>query len=291
MPKSVRVNSSIEWINAVKTELNAWLNNSEAQWQPIRDALIAFSNQLEEELQITLNSQNIDLCRLPWHEWDLLQQYYPLSEVAISTPTAKDISIGVFPKTIANSKTKIARQRRILLVVGKSEGINTQADLQVIDRLLGKQAEIICLLQPSLKDLASALWCDRGYDIFIFTGHSSSNEDGTIGWIELNNDQRLTIEEFKDSFKQAIDRGLQLAIFNSCDGLGLADRLSELNLAQIIVMSEPVPDRVAIEFLEHLFRELLAHQSLFAAVHTARKKLEHLNGSYPGGSVVAYPLS
>ena len=283
VPKSVKVNSSSEWIDAVRTELNVWLNNSEAQWQPIRDALIAFVDRLEEELQITLNSRNIDLCRLPWQEWDLLQQYYPHSEVAISTPTAKDIGIVMRPNiAIANPQLGISRRRRILLVVGKSEGINTQSDLQTIDRLLGKQAEIVCLLQPSLKDFASALWCERGYDIFIFTGHSGSNEDGTIGWIEINDYQRLTIEEFKDSFKQAIGNGLQLAIFNSCDGLGLADRLSELNLAQIIVMSEPVPDRVAIEFLEHLFRELLARQSLFAAVHTARKKLEHLNGSYPG---------
>jgi len=286
VPKSVTVNSSSESINAVKTELNSWLNNSESQWQPIRDALIAFSNQFDaerEELQITLNSQDIDLCRLPWQEWDLLQQYYPQSEVAISTPTAKDLGIGVRQNmAIANSQPKSQSRKRILSIVGKSEGINTQSDLEVIDKLLGKQAKIVCLLQPSLKDLAAALWCDRGYDIFIFTGHSGSNEDGTIGWIEVNNSERLTIEEFKDSFKQAIDNGLQLAIFNSCDGLGLADRLSELNLAQIIVMSEPVPDRVAIEFLEHLFRELLDRRSLFAAVHTAKKKLEHLNGSYPG---------
>ncbi|MEL6785808.1 MAG: substrate-binding domain-containing protein [Cyanobacteria bacterium J06607_15] len=277
VPKSVRVNSSAECINAVKTELNNWLNSSDPQWQTIRDALIAFSNQFsDQELQITLNSQDIALCRLPWQEWDLLQQYYPQAEVAISTPTAKDMAIAS-PSAAVNSK-----KPRILLVVGKSEGINTQSDLEVISQLLGKQAEIICLLQPSLKDLASALWCDRGYHIFIFTGHSGSNEDGTIGWIEVNDAERLTIPEFKDSFKQAIANGLQLAIFNSCDGLGLADRLSELNLAQTIVMSEPVPDEVAIEFLEHLFRGLSEHRSLFAAVHNARKKLEHFNSRYPG---------
>ena len=97
--------------------------------------------------------------------------------------------------------------------MGKSEGINTQSDLDVIYRLLGKQAEIICLLQPSLKELADALWCDRGYHIFIFTGHSGSNTDGTIGWIDINETEQLTIPEFKDSFKQAINNGLQLAIF------------------------------------------------------------------------------
>ena len=276
VPKSVRVNSSVECIDAVKTELNAWLNNSDRQWQAIRDGLIAFANQLDSELQIVLDSQNIDLCRLPWQEWDLLQQYYPQTEVAISTPTARDIAAD---RTSAIVKSK---KPRILLVVGKSQGINTQSDLATIDRLLGKRAEIICLLQPTLKELAAALWCDRGYHIFIFTGHSGSNEDGTIGWIELNDEQRLTIPEFKDSFKQAIEHGLQLAIFNSCDGLGLADRLGELNLGQIIVMSEPVPDEVAIEFLAYFFAESIECQSLFTSVHRARKKLEHLNTRYPG---------
>ncbi|MEL6493659.1 MAG: substrate-binding domain-containing protein [Cyanobacteria bacterium J06623_7] len=277
VPKSVRVNSSTECLNAVKTELNLWLNNLEGDWQTIRDALIAFSNQFQSaELQITLDSQNIDLCRLPWQEWELFQQYYPQTEIAISTPTAKDMAIASNPVKVNSKKI------RILLVVGKSEGISTQSDLDTIERLLAKQAEIVYLLQPSLKELAAALWCDRGYHIFIFTGHSGSNNDGTIGWIAINDREQLTIPEFKDAFKQAIENGLQLAIFNSCDGLGLADRLSELNLGQVIVMSEPVPDLVAIEFLEHLFSELINQRSLFSAVHRARKKLEHLNSRYPG---------
>ncbi|MGD1918519.1 MAG: substrate-binding domain-containing protein [Pleurocapsa sp.] len=126
------------------------------------------------------------------------------------------------------------------------------------------------------------MWGVGGYHIFIFTGHIGSYEDGTIGWIGINNQERLTIEEFKDSFKQAINQGLQLAIFNSCDGLGLADRLSELNLAQIIVMSEPVPDEIAIEFLSNFFQEFISDNSLFSSVHKARKKLAHFNARYPG---------
>lgn len=278
IPKSVQVNSSTQCINEVKTQLNVWLNNVDGKWQPIREGLISFANQFEtEELQIIINAQNIDLCRLPWQEWNLLRQYYPQAEVAISTPTAKDLAVVSLKTPLVKSK-----QPRILLVVGKSNGINTESDLQVIHQLLGNKAEIIYLLQPSLKDLAAALWCDRGYHIFIFTGHSGSNEDGTIGWIEVNDSERLGIDEFKDSFQQAINQGLQLAIFNSCDGLGLADRLIELNLGQIIVMSEPVPDEIAIEFLEHFLREFIDHKSLFSSIHTARKKLEHFNTRYPG---------
>ena len=150
-----------------------------------------------------------------------------------------------------------------LFAVAASDGINTASDLKVVQEILGKQVEVDYLVQPNLKDFATALWCDRGYHIFIFTGHSSSNQDGTIGWIKINQSESLTIEEFKNAFGQAINNGLQLAIFNSCDGLGLADRLSELKLAQIIVMSEPVPDEVAIEFLEYF----LEHQRQEAQHH------------------------
>jgi hypothetical protein len=51
--------------------------------------------------------------------------------------------------------------------------------------------------------------------------------------------------------KRAITQGLKLAIFNSCDGLGLADYLTDLQIPQTIFMREPVPDRVAHEFLKN----------------------------------------
>lgn len=64
--------------------------------------------------------------------------------------------------------------------------------------------------------------------------------------------------------------------------MGLADRLSELNLTQIIVMQEPVPDEVAIEFIKHFFTAFTDRHSLFSAVHQARKKLEGFNSRYLG---------
>jgi ABC-type phosphate transport system substrate-binding protein len=277
IPQSVTVASSSKCLNAVRNNLNQWLNSSESKWQPIRDGLIAFANQFNDrEVQIILDTQDINLCRLPWQEWDLLIQYYPQTEVAISTPTAKDLV--TVPVNNLSKSSKV----RILLVVGHSDGINTNSDLQIIKNLTKKQAEITCLIEPSLKELCVSLWSDRGYHIFIFTGHSGSDRDGTIGWIEVNQTERLTITEFKDAFRQAIQKGLQLAIFNSCDGLGLADRLSELNLTQIIVMQEPVPDEVAIEFIKYFFQAFVNNNSLFSSVHQARKKLELFNNRYPG---------
>ncbi|PZO11377.1 MAG: hypothetical protein DCF25_19485 [Leptolyngbya foveolarum] len=49
--------------------------------------------------------------------------------------------------------------------------------------------------------------------------------------------------------------GLTLAIFNSCDGLGLAKYLSQaiapISVPYIIVMREAVPDAVAQTFLKY----------------------------------------
>ena len=279
-PKSVKIASNSEYTNAVKTHLNQWLNSGNSDWQTIRDGLISLANQLDrevdKEIQLIVDTKDIDLRRLPWQEWDLLEKYYPSSEVALSTPKNKNYKIRKILPRLDSIKA------RILVVVGRSNDINTQSDLEVIQQLEKHGAEVVCLMQPKLKDLCEALWDDIGYHIFIFTGHSGSREDGKIGWIEANERESLTIEEFRDALGEAINKGLQLAIFNSCDGLGLANQLAELNLPQSIVMREPVPDQVAVEFLQYFFNEFTCNKSLFASVQKARKRLEPFKSRYPG---------
>ena len=86
-------------------------------------------------------------------------------------------------------------------------------------------------------------------DILFFAGHSESREHGKKGIIALNPDDSLDLEEIPRTLTSAIDQGLKLAIFNSCDGLGLAQRLADLNLPYVIVWREPVPDKIAQKFL------------------------------------------
>ncbi|MHC5746735.1 MAG: CHAT domain-containing protein [Nostoc sp.] len=75
----------------------------------------------------------------------------------------------------------------------------------------------------------------------------------------------------KHGLKKAIESGLHLAIFNSCDGLGLAEALEDLHIPQVIVMREPVPDLVAQEFLKHFLTEFSNGQSLYSALREARR--------------------
>jgi len=276
-PKSVTKYSSAEYTTSVRECLNNWLNCGSSSWFPVRDRLITIAQQLHqknEEIRIIIDAKDVNLLRLPWQEWNLFEEHYPQVEIALSASknTKKKTSYPL-PQS-----SKI----RVLVAVGRSDGINTKNDLEVIKELEQHGAEVICLMQPSRKELCDALWNEQGYHIFIFTGHSGSREDGQIGWIELNDTDNLSIEEFKEALKQAINKGLQLAIFNSCDGLGLANQLAQLHLSRCIVMREPVPDSVAVEFLKHFFKEFTRNQSLSKALNKARKRLEHFNLDYPG---------
>jgi predicted NACHT family NTPase len=94
----------------------------------------------------------------------------------------------------------------------------------------------------------------------------------------------LTIADLKFAVKKAIERGLQLAIFNSCDGLGIARDLAELQIPQIIVMREPVADLVAKKFLEYFLSSFYNGKSLYLAVREARERLHGLEQESPCAS-------
>ena len=276
-PKSVKKYSSTEYTTSVKESLNQWLNSGNSTWFPVRDKLIGIAqllHQKNEEIRIVIDAKDVNLRRLPWQEWNLFEEHYPQVEIALSA--AKNTNKKTSYPLPQSSKI------RVLVAVGRSDGINTKNDLEVIKELEQHGAEVVCLMQPSRKELCDALWNQQGYHIFIFTGHSGSKEDGQIGWIELNDKDNLSIEEFKEALKQSINKGLQLAIFNSCDGLGLANQLAQLQIPRCIVMREPVPDSVAVEFLKYFFEEFTSNQSLSTALNKARKRLEHFNLDYPG---------
>lgn len=270
IPKNLTKYHSPEDAIAVKQHLNQWLNSGDLKWKPIQNKLIEIAQQLEqinEEICVRIETENIFIRRLPWEEWDIFQKYYPNVGIALNIPK----HLG---KTIINPIPK-STEVRILFVVGRSNYISTKEDLKIIEDLKEYGAKVVCLIQPNFKDLYEALRDKEGFHIFVFTGHSGSENNGSIDWIEINEKDSFTIEQLKGGLKEAIKKGLQLVIFNSCDGLGLAQQLAQLNLPQSIVMREPLPDPVAIEFLKHFFKEFSDNKSIFTAVHMARKYLEY----------------
>lgn len=182
---------------------------------------------------------------------------------------------------------------RILAILGDSTGINVEQDKAILQEQL-PDVEITFLTQPQLQVLNHQLW-EQQWDILFFAGHSASQGDGSTGQIYINQNDSVSLRDLRNALKKAIFRGLQLAIFNSCDGLGLAQELADLNIPQIIVMRKPVPDFVAQEFLRHFMRIFASGTSLYLAVREARERLQGLEKQFPCASwlpvICQYPAA
>jgi len=267
LPKHITQTSSLEEfqekIDEFIDSFNIWLTAE--SFRPICDKLLEKLTP-EDDIRILIQTKNFQLQKMPWHLWDLLERY-PKAEVALSAPNYEQI----YKNKISDDKVKI------LAILGHSEGINTQADREILEKL--PNADISFLVEPQRKDINDKLW-QQNWQILFFAGHSITQINAT-GKIYINQTESLTISELRYALKKALKGGLQLAIFNSCDGLGLAREFADLNIPQIIVMREPVPDKVAQEFLKYFLEAFAAGESLYIAVKEARERLQGLENQYP----------
>jgi len=249
---------------------NEWLNSDSSEWKKIRDELQR-SLSRTDEIQFIIQTEDIRLRQLPWQLWNFFFNYYTKAEIALSAPQHQ-------PPPPANPTNKV----KILAILGDSTGINVDQDRAILKEEL-PEADIFFLPQPQLRDLNSELW-EQHWDILFFAGHSASQADGSTGQIYINQFDSLLLRNLRNALRKAIFRGLQLAIFNSCDGLGLAQELANLNIPQTIVMRKPVPDEVAQEFLRHFLRGFASGASLYLAVKDARERLQGLEDRFPCAS-------
>jgi len=249
----------------LRMRFNRWLRSE--SFEPIREKLL---EQLipADEIRLIIQTENIWLRKLPWHLWDLCDRY-PKIEIAISALNVQ---------RQGNILDAATNQVKILAIIGNSTGINIQADRRLLEQL--PDAEVSFLVEPQRQELTDELW-RQDWDIFFFAGHSSSQDNGATGRMYVNQTDSLTIEDLKNALKKAVERGLQIAIFNSCDGLGLARNLTDLQIPQIIVMREPVPDKIAQEFLKYFLEAFASGESFYLAVREARERLQALEDKFP----------
>ena len=249
--------------------LNNWLNNP--NFQKIEKELRTRFNP-SDKVRLIIQSEDVLIQRIPWHLWNFLSDYKS-AETAIGLPEANRVE-----------KSNIAREKiRILAIFGNDERINIEADKQYFSSL-SRAAEIVPLLQPTRQKLDDKLWDEKGWDIICFSGHSESKPDGSTGCFDVGNETKITIEELENALTAAIKKGLQLAIFNSCDGLGLARQLARLHIPAIIVMREEVVDQVAQKFLQYFLDLFTSGKSLYISVREAREKLQAMEDKFPSAS-------
>jgi CHASE2 domain-containing sensor protein len=248
----------------LKLQINSWLNSE--SFHPI-DRKLSRELASADEIQVIIETDDDLLRRLPWHLWNFFEDY-PKAEMALS--------VQEYGRVKLQSQTPVGLVR-ILAILGNKDDIDIQTDRQLLEELPGVSP--LFLEQPSRWELDEHLWDPQGWDILFFAGHSQTDEDD--GRIYINQTESLTLNQLRNALKKAISRGLKLAIFNSCDGLGLAQSLADLHIPQVIVMRELVPDRVAQEFFRHFLAAFSAGQSLYTSVREARERLEKLEDQHP----------
>ena len=217
-----------------------------------------------------IRSDDPQIQKLPWHLWDLVERY-PNAEVAFSSTAFQPHCL---PRNCDRSP-----KVRILAILGHSANIDLNADRQFLEHL--PNAETVFLVEPTHQHLNDQLW-EQPWDILFFAGHSTT--EGEIGQIYINETESLTVGKLRYALRQAIDQGLKLAIFNSCDGLGLTRLLADLNIPQTIAMRELIPDRVAQTFLKHFLQAFSSGQPFYLAVREARERLQGLESQFPCAS-------
>jgi CHASE2 domain-containing sensor protein len=222
---------------------------------------------VDQDIRVVLQTSDIVIQGLPWHLWDLLARYRQ-AEIALGRPSFDRIP------SIAKTSDKV----RILVIIGNSQGIDTATDLDLLRQL--PRVELLVLQEPSRSQLSDALW-EQAWDILFFAGHSSSHSDRATGSLAINAQDHLSFSELKYALERSLKSGLELAIFNSCDGLGLAQELAALKIPELIVMRELVPDRVAQKFLQYFLISFSRGESLYLAVRQARERLQALEVTFP----------
>ncbi|MDJ0618740.1 MAG: hypothetical protein QNJ63_18695 [Calothrix sp. MO_192.B10] len=236
-------NKAFEYL---RTRLNYWLN-------PVRQQLEKTLNiQPGDEINVVIHTENISseltkqiLPKLPWHWWDFFSENC-FADVAVSFSNSEK-----FGSIYSEKMSALPRPKRvkILCILGDTTGIDVEADRRLLREISG--AYCVFLRQPTRLEFFEFMTKER-WDILFFSGHSETDKDSNTGLLYLNAEETLDIQEIREIIQAAINQyqGMKLAIFNSCDGLGLARQLADLDIAQIIVWREPVPDKIAQEFLK-----------------------------------------
>lgn len=265
--------NNLDWVSQeLCAELNTWL--SARGFLKIERHM---RSQLHpaEEIRIILETDNDLLRHLPWHKWDIFQDYRK-ANIALSQSEYKSRRFR---------HTQILRNKiRILAVLGDSRNIDVRAEREFLQNL--PNAETTFLVNPNRQEFNTELWSSLGWDILFFAGHSQTeSETGRLYINEHPTNNSITLEKLEEALKAALERGLILTIFNSCDGLGLASALEKLYIPAVVVMREPVPNQVAQEFLRYFLEAFAIDKLSFnRAMRRSCRKLQGLEEDFPGAS-------
>lgn len=246
----------------------------------------ATKNSNNPYIDIFITCNPVELARLPWEAWEVG------TEFALDSSKIRILRTPINRRETVNTSGYHARKARILVILGDESGLDFQTEKSAVSSL-ESLAEITFIgWQPheSITELKNkivrTIASEAGWDILFFAGHSNET-NLTGGEIAIAPNTALLISEIEQALISAKSRGLQFAIFNSCKGLSIANKLIDLGLSQVAVMREPIHNRVAGEFFLQFIQALAeykdVHESLLAASNYL--KLEK-NLTYPSAYLI-----
>jgi len=243
--------------NKLTEQFQQWLTNNEFLQRQNE-----LKNQLSEddEIEVIFQFKNNEMRRLPWHLWDLFTEY-PNAFYSFARQNFE----------WRGTQPKQHQQVRILAFLSSEKDVRSERDGQILANWQNNIPDTEVKYISTRQELETELL--NGYDILLFSTHSRTT--GETGQIKLNENEIVTIKELEEILNQAIENGLKLVIFNSCDGLGLANDLAKLHISRIIVMKEKIPNLVAIKFLDYFLEAFSQGKSLFLAVKQANQQLRN----------------
>ncbi|MGV0024908.1 CHASE2 domain-containing protein [Phormidesmis priestleyi] len=286
---------------ALLTEFDYWLGQAELLQirETIQRSVDSTSRKPSRKgktaanfVDLWLECNPISLARLPWETWKLASKNAQSNAIRI----ARTCTAQVPPPTSVkhHRRSKI----RILAILAIAPDLNHEFDQKALRSLFSVATiEFIhCgeIAAPTrngsqshaLKQrIADAIADPRGWDVLFFSGHSDEAAM-TGGKLELAPQTTLSISEIEPQLIAAKQRGLQLAVFNSCSGLHIADSLVRLGLPQVVVMREPIQDAVAHKFLEQFCRSLSCYHDVHTAVLETSKYFASENIAYPSAHLI-----
>lgn len=235
-------------------------------------------------VNVFLTCEPLEMARFPWEAWEIRTEF----------AVTKSIRIARTPANIRAESRGRSRQGkvRILAIVGDETGLNFQADREAIQSL-DRIAEVQFVgWQPGQNEvdlktqICQAIVDEQGWDVLFFAGHSNET-DLTGGELVIAPNQSILLQEIAPQLTLAKARGLQFAIFNSCNGLTIAQTLINLGLSQVAVMREPIHNQVAQEFLIRFLQNLAEFKDVHDAMLLACQflKLER-NLTYPSAYLI-----
>jgi hypothetical protein len=244
-------------------------------------------SQSPEITNLFITCNTIYLERFPWESWEITTEFALSSGKIRIVRTPINIHQG-----FAQKNNRLARKVRVLAILGDETGLDFKAEKKAMRQFKNVIDVTFIGLQPeaSIPDLKTkikdALTSESGWDILFFAGHSNENNI-TGGEISIAKNVTLSISEIAPLLSIAIKRGLQFAIFNSCNGLNIANSLIDLGLSQVAVMREPVHNAVAEEFLLRFLQALAKFKDVHEALLLSSQYLKtEKNLTYPSAYLI-----